>query len=105
MTMAASTSKASADLSHRLAQTLLILDQSQSQVALAGLAEASAGADRDLGFLQQFHREVHRAHPRPPRLRITRPHEHPGPWPFRLPADPPQAVHEHIAPALVLLRL
>jgi len=44
--------EAARDLPYRLAQAVFVLDQGQAQVALAGLAEAAAGADGHLGFLQ-----------------------------------------------------
>src|SRR3954470_4791201 len=65
-----------ADLAHGLAQSLLILDQRQPQVAFTSVAEAAARTDRHLGFLQQLHREIDRAHLLSPFFGVARPDEH-----------------------------
>src|SRR5882762_6529884 len=41
------------DVAHRVADAVLVLDQRQADIALAMLAEADAGGDRDLGRRQQ----------------------------------------------------
>ena len=41
------------DVAHRLADAVPVLDQGDAHIALAVLAEADAGRDRDLGLLEQ----------------------------------------------------
>src|SRR5688500_18720057 len=54
--------QAARDLSHRLAQTVLVFDQRQPQVALAGGSKSHAGTDRHVPLFEQHHGEVERFH-------------------------------------------
>src|SRR5207253_75747 len=63
--------QAAADLADRLAEPVLVLHQRQPQVALAGVAEAAAGADSHLRLFEQLHGEVDRAHPLAPLMVVV----------------------------------
>src|SRR3954449_13378875 len=93
--------EAAADLADGLAEPLLVLDQGEAEVALAHLAEAPAGADGDLGLLEQFHGEVDRAHARAPGLGDRRPDEHARLGAGDVPAETVEAVDEHVPTLLV----
>src|SRR5689334_10717496 len=82
--------EAAADLADGLLQALRILDERETQVALAGFAEATAGADGHVGLFQELHGEIDRAHPGLPGLGHGRPGEHPRPGGLGLPADAPE---------------
>lgn len=48
----------SADVSDRLAKALLILDQGDSHIMLAVLAEGPARSNGDLGMVHKVHRKI-----------------------------------------------
>src|SRR5436309_434911 len=67
--------------------------------------EAAAGADGDLGLVEQLHGEVDRAQALAPLARVAGPDEHARLRGRHLPADAPEALDQHVAPPLVDLRL
>src|SRR5262249_45555712 len=90
------------DLPDRLPEPVFVLHESEAEITLAGLAEAAARADGDFRLFEQLQGEVDRAHALAPFLRVAGPDEHAGLGLFRLPADPLQALNEHVAALLVL---
>src|SRR5579875_3706987 len=84
---------------------MFVFDQGQAQIALASLTETAAGTDGDAGFLNQLHGKIDRSHALSPLLRITRPNKHRRPGRFHFPANAAQALDQHIAAFLILLRL
>src|SRR5207237_7741371 len=85
-----------------LADAVLVLDQSDADIALALLAETDAGRDRDPRFGQQTLRKFHRAH-RPPGLRDRRPGEHARRWRRNLPPVPAEALDQAVTAGFVEL--
>jgi hypothetical protein len=84
------------DAAHRLACPVLVLDQGQAHVAIAVLAEADPGRDRDLGLGQQQLGELQRARLGEGR-RQRCPGEHRGRRAGHLPAGRRQAADQHVA--------
>src|SRR5262245_124894 len=84
----------------RLADSLLVLDQREADVALAVLAEADPRRDRDLGLLDQQLGELERADAAEG-LRDRCPHEHGGPGHRNGPAELVEPVDEDV-PALAM---
>ncbi len=82
----------------RLARALFVLDQRESHVAVAVVAEADAGAYGYLGFGQQELRKLQRAEV-PVGLGDLRPDEHGGLGQRDVPAGLVESFDEHVAAA------
>src|SRR5262245_42525199 len=79
---------------------MLVLDQSETHMRIAVLAEAYARRDRYLGFLEQILAELHRAHFFR-RLGNLGPDEHGALWALNMPAGAIETIEQRIAPLLI----
>src|SRR5439155_1361998 len=92
----------SLETAERLSDALLVLDESEPDIALAVLAEADARGDRDLALLDQHLGELERSHGAES-VGNGCPHEHGALGLGHGPADLVEPVHEDVAALLVEL--
>ena len=88
----------------RLADAMLVLDQGDAHIALALLAEADAGADRDSRLGEQTLGKFHRAH-RPIGFGDRHPGEHARLRRRNVPAGAAEAIDQHVAAAFIKLAI
>ena len=76
-----------------------VFDQGEAEEAFAGLAEAAAGTDGDVGFLQELHGEVDRARSATARVRASPSRRTSPPWGVSTSQpDALQAANQGVAP-------
>src|SRR5207245_342189 len=92
----------SLETAERLSDALLVLDESEPDIALAVLAEADARGDRDLALLDKHLGELERSHGAES-VGNGCPHEHGALGLGHAPADLVEPVHEDVATLLVEL--
>ena len=91
-----------ADIARGLADALLVLHQRDAHEALAVFAEADAGRDGEIGLFHQQRGKLDAAEALE-RLRDRRPGEHRGAWARHVETGAAEALHQHVAAALINL--